>query len=103
MKIPYIIYRAAYTEDSLEAGDAAYTETADEGFCTLQELARTARDHGIVPRRKGDDTSWWESVDPEFDREYLEQGIQKYYTLHVPGLSELRRERFNSVFKKVYQ
>lgn len=82
------IYSERWTEEDKEAGEPGERlveverETVD-----ADELQRYGWDHGISEASASDPRAaphlWFFSTEPDMDREYFEEGIDKYYSLHI--------------------
>ena len=75
-----------FTHDDLEAG-----EPSERGYDVEREtvdwntLERYAQDYGVHEASSSQPSEfvWFSSTSPREDREHFEQGIHKYYSLHV--------------------
>ncbi|MCI2811018.1 hypothetical protein [Eoetvoesiella caeni] len=77
-----------WTHQELEAGEANTRETElDYVTVGADDLVRHSRNYGLSepsctdPKMSPD--IWFRSTYPREDRTYFEQGVQKYYSLHV--------------------
>lgn len=84
------IYCERRTHADSEAGDSGPTECQiDHETVDRDELERLGRDHGINEAScshlslHGAQRIWFSSTSPDADREYFEQGVEKYYSLHI--------------------
>lgn len=86
------IYSERWTEDDKEAGEPGErgVEVERETVDT-DELQRYGRDHGISAASASDPRRayhiWFSSTEPVMDREHIEEGIDKYYSLHIHELN----------------
>lgn len=74
--------------EDLEAGQSSWTDTKVEREAVDAEtLQRLAQDHGLDSPSASDPrqspTLWFSSSTPREDRAYFEQGVHKYYSLHI--------------------
>ena len=81
------IYYEAWSEEDREAGEGADRGvTVDRELVDSDDLARYGRDFSFTEasgRLEGDNQIWFRSTTPAEDREYFENGISTYYSLHV--------------------
>ncbi|WP_237173923.1 hypothetical protein [Paracandidimonas lactea] len=82
------IHAEHWTHEDLEAGET-YTRDIELDRATLDadDLVRHARDYGLAEPSCSDPRMnpeiWFRSTFPSEDRAYFEQGVEKYYSLHV--------------------
>lgn len=105
MGVAYSIYEERVTPESAEYGEAeGPPELVDSGVCRLVDIVRGAvSKYNIAPRASGDGTLWFCSDDPPADREYFEQGVEKYYALHIHNLTARSMSRINAMLRKVWK
>lgn len=77
-----------WTHEELEASEAGTREIKlDHVTADAHDLVRHGREYGFSepscadPRMSSD--IWFRSTYPREDRAYFEQGVQKYYSLHI--------------------
>lgn len=97
------IHSEHWTREALEAGEPHARNTELERVTVdAEELARYGRDYGISEPSSTDPAMtshlWFRSTYPREDRAYFEQGVEKYYSLHVhevnghsPGPEDFQR------------
>lgn len=89
------LYREDWTPEDIEHGErseAAETVADNETF-TWSELIRKAQDCGINQRSRSgkvSDDEWFSSSDPECHRQFIEEGIHSYYSLHIHLVNGLK-------------
>ena len=77
-----------WTPEDLEAGQSSWSDTeVERQVVDADELRRLAQDHGLNSPSASDPrqtrTLWFSSTKPPEDRAYFEQGVHKYYSLHI--------------------
>jgi len=77
-----------WTHDNLEAGETNDHEIEfDHASVDTDELVRHGREYGFSEPSCNDPQMspevWFRSTFPREDRAYFEQGVQKYYSLHI--------------------
>lgn len=82
------IYCERWTQDDLDRGQFSQGEAVIEREAVdANELQRIAQDHGMDSPSASDPRHtpylWFSSSTPREDREYFEQGVHKYYSLHI--------------------
>lgn len=82
------IHSKHWTHEDLEAGETnARDIELDRVTVDADELTRHGRDYGLSEPSCSDPRTnpeiWFHSTFPREDRAYFEQGVQKYYSLHV--------------------
>ncbi|MYN13541.1 hypothetical protein GSY71_10380 [Pusillimonas sp. TS35] len=82
------VYSEHWTHEDLEAGETNTRDIElDRVVVDADDLERHGQDYGLSelscsdPRMSPD--IWFSSTHPRQDRAYFEQGVQKYYSLHV--------------------
>ncbi|OWT65534.1 hypothetical protein [Candidimonas nitroreducens] len=91
------IYCEHWTQEDLEAGQCSLNEVEVKRVAiSTDELQRLAQDHGLdSPSASGPSHApylWFASTTPREDRAYFEQGVHKYYSLHVHEVNGHRPE-----------
>jgi len=87
------IHAEHWTYEDLEAG-ATHTRDVEHDRVTLDadDLVRHARDYGIYEPSCTDPRMtpeiWFRSTFPSEDRANFEQGVEKYYSLHVHEVND---------------
>lgn len=82
------IYYERWTHEDKDAGEPSErgTEVVRE-VVNAAELEQYGRDYGISEPSASDPRAtrhiWFRSTSPRNDREYFEQGIEKFYSLHI--------------------
>ncbi|MGO3743913.1 MAG: hypothetical protein ACTJG9_00845 [Alcaligenes aquatilis] len=82
------IHGEHWTHDDLKTGET-HTHSTELDRVTLDadDLVRHGRDYGISEPSRTNPTMtshlWFRSTYPREDRTYFEQGVQKYYSLHI--------------------
>lgn len=74
--------------EDLEAGQSSWTDReVEREVVDADALRRLAQDHGLNSPSSSDPrqspTLWFSSTTPREDRAYFEQGVHKYYSLHI--------------------
>ena len=82
------IYCERWTQADLDRGQFSQGEAVIEREAVdANELQRIAQDHGMDSPSASDPRHtpylWFSSSTPREDREYFEQGVHKYYSLHI--------------------
>jgi len=82
------IYSEHWTHEDLEAGETNTRDIElDHATVDADELIRHGREYGFSEPSCSDPRMtpeiWFRSTFPQEDRAYFEQGVQKYYSLHV--------------------
>lgn len=82
------IYCERWTQRDLEAGEASSHDIElDHVAVDADELVQHGRDYGLSEPSCSDPRMspevWFRSTFPPEDRAYFEQGVQKYYSLHI--------------------
>src|SRR5690554_4128171 len=82
------VYSEHWTHEALEAGETNTRDVElDRVTVDADDLERHSQDYGVTepscsdPRQSPD--IWFSSTYPRHDRAYFEQGVQKYYSMHV--------------------
>lgn len=103
-------YSVTFEElDPEQGGEEGNDDWTDRGYEIEETTSRLgfiielAKEHGISEPSSSMATEgmWWSSVDPENSREFIEQGIQKFYSLHIKNLngSSLSKEESEFITK----
>jgi len=82
------IHAEHWTHEDLAAGETHTRDTKlDHATLDADELVRHAREYGISEPSSTDPAMtshlWFRSTYPREDRAYFEQGVEKYYSLHI--------------------
>jgi len=97
------IHCERWTLSDLEAGGVSTHDIElDRVTFNADDLVRHSRDYGISEPSSTDPSMtpniWFRSTYPREDRAYFEQGVEKYYSLHIhevnghpPGSAEYQR------------
>lgn len=91
------VHCECWTHEELEASEAGTRKIElDHVTADAHDLVLLGREHGLSkpsctdPRMSSD--IWFRSTYPREDRAYFEQGVQKYYSLHIHGVNGHRPE-----------
>ena len=83
------VYCGRWTLGDIKIGEPSETSVEIEReTIDADELQRYGRDYGISEASSSDPRSdpqhmWFNSTSPRMDREYIEKGVEKYYSLHI--------------------
>ncbi len=90
------IYSITYQElDPNEGGDEGNDDWTDQGYDIEDTKSRLgfiidiAQSNGISEPSSSPPSAgmWWSSTDPEYSKDFIERGIQKFYSLHIKNLN----------------
>ncbi len=91
------VYCERWTQEDLEAGQFSQGEAEIERQAIdAEDLQRIAQDYGLDSPSASDPRHtpylWFSSSTPREDRVYFEQGVHKYYSLHIHEANDHRPE-----------
>lgn len=105
MIVKFLIHESRVDADG-EPMDCGYPPLSVKQYPDdkLLDVCRLAvREYGIAARHKSCSDPWFVSVYHVEDREFFEQGIRKYYTLHFPGLLPHQLARVDKILVRLWE
>ena len=98
MKTRYIVYEQVTTPASRENGEYESQEEFTSGTASVKDTIKDlSLNLGIRPRDVRQDDPWFCSTEPPHDRDYYKEGIERFYSLHFPGLSPRALQRVDQM------